>query len=439
MDSRRLGALAALRHDHLMRNALFILLSNATMGAFGFGFWLIGARLFSTSDVGLATTLVTATILISYASLLGFNSTFVRLLPTSVHRDDEISTGLLLTFVSATGLSVLYVVVVPQFVPQLGFVRSSPAYVIGFIATTAFSCVNLLTDAIFIAYRSAHFNMIVDGVVQSGLRMALPVLFVGLGAFGIYAASGIAAFAAVALSVLLLVTRFGYRPRLVVSLDVLRRVLRYSAANYTSNLLAMVPILLLPLLVVHRLGAAPGGYFYIAYQIANLLFAVGMAIGQSLFAEGSQRDASFASLVRRSGIAQLVVVVPGAAVLMASAPWILGIFGAGYRSHATATLVVFAASAPAVALNFWTTSLLRIRDRLAPLIWSNVVYAAVVCGLAAVWVDGGLVWTAVAWLIGNLVSGLYGVAALLRRPAVRPAVLPIVDVDVEVELEGSTS
>src|SRR5690349_1833916 len=86
----------SMRDDHLLRNSVFITLSNASQGAFGFAFWLLGAHFYSANDVGLATTLVTAVILIAYISLLGFNNTFVRYLPSSVERDDEINTGLIL-------------------------------------------------------------------------------------------------------------------------------------------------------------------------------------------------------------------------------------------------------------------------------------------------------------------------------------------------------
>jgi O-antigen/teichoic acid export membrane protein len=416
------AAMGAWRRDHLVRNSIYIVLSNATMGLFGFGFWLIGARLFTTTQVGLATTLVTATILIGYASLLGFNSTLVQSLPRSRCQDEEISSAVVLVFPFAALLSLAYLLVLPEFVPAFAFVRSNPLHVAVFVLGTAFAAVNLLTDSVFIAHRAAQFNLIADGLVQSGLRLLLPVTMVSLGAMGIYYATGIASFVAVLVSLWLMRRYFGHRLQLRASWAVLRGFLRSSAANYVANVLTMVPILVLPLVVVHGLGAPSGGYYYISIQIANLLYSVALAVAQSMLAEGSQHGASFGALARRSGLIQLYVLVPGGVLMALLAPFILLIFGRSYSDNGTTALVVFALSAPIVGLNFWTSSLLRLRGQLGALIGSNLVYTVSMCALAALWVDKGLGWVAGAWLLGNLLSGAFGVAALLRyqQPAHHP-------------------
>ena len=68
----------ALKGDHLVQNSFFIMLSTATMGGLGFLFWVLNAHLFNPAQIGIATTLISAAALISYLSLLGFNSTFIR-------------------------------------------------------------------------------------------------------------------------------------------------------------------------------------------------------------------------------------------------------------------------------------------------------------------------------------------------------------------------
>jgi O-antigen/teichoic acid export membrane protein len=403
-----------LRQDHLVKNAFFIALSNASMGVLGFLFWILAARLFPPGQVGLATTLVSGAVLIAYASQLGFNNTFVRYLPVSSEPDAEISTGLVLVFLSALVIGTVYVVVVPSSVPQLHFLRTNLVEAGLMVVFTAFGAVNLVTDAVFIAYRSAFYNFVVDGVLQSIIRLGAPALLVGLGAFGLFAAFGVASTAAVIASIVLMVAKFSYHPRPVVSLRVVRRVFRFGSANYVAALLTMVPILLLPIIVVRDVGAAAGGYFYLALQMANLLFNASLAACQSLFAEGSNRVGNLRHLAARSVRIQVYLLLPLAVFMAGTGHWILVIFGRSYAAHGTLTLAVLAASTPGVILNYWTSTLLRIRHQLLALIVSNVVLAAVTCGLAAWWVGRGIAWVALAWLIGNLASGIVGGLPLLR-------------------------
>lgn len=404
---------SSLREDHLVRNSAFIVLTNAAMAGFGFVFWLLAARLYPADDVGLATTLVTATILLSYASLLGFNSTLVQRLPTSTRGGEEISGAVALVVPFAAVLALGYVLLLPEAVPEFGFVRAHPWHVLAFVLGTATAAASLLTDAVFIAHRKAEVNLLTDGFVQGGLRVLLPLLLVGLGAMGLYDATAGASTVAVLVSIVIMGRRFGYRlsPRVAPIRG--QGILRLSASNYVANLVTMVPVLMLPLVVVHAHGAAAGGYYYIAIQVANLLYSVALAMAQSTLAEGSHHGASFSTLARRSGVLQVCVLVPGGLVVAAASSLLLGVFGPGYQQHGRMTLVVFALAAPAVGLNYWTSALLRLVGRQAQLVASNVVYTAVTVGAALLWVDRGLPWVALAWLVGNLVSGAYGLAALL--------------------------
>jgi O-antigen/teichoic acid export membrane protein len=409
------GLIEAFKADHLVQNSFYIMLSTATMGLLGFLFWVLNARIFNPSQIGIATTLISATSLISYLSLLGFNSTFIRYLPNSTDRDAEINTGLWLVFIAAVVASGAYVLAIPAFAPKLSFVRYSNLYAVGFVVLTAFSAVNLLTDSVFVAYRAAKYNFFVDGLIQGGAKLALPIAFLGMGAYGIFAASGVAAVAAVVCSLIFMVRAFAFRPELRIRRAIIRRTLSYSAVNYASNVLNIFPLLVLPIIVIDGRGAAQAGYYFVAFQIANLANAVAYAISQSLFAEGSYAGSDLGHLARRSGKLLALIVVPGAAVLALASKWVLLIFGTSYSQRATATLVCFALAVPAVALNNWVASLLRLTKQLSVIVWSNVLYVAVMCSLAVVWVQRGLAWVALAWLLANLVCGAAGGLALLGR------------------------
>lgn len=402
-------ARARWRHDHLLRNSLFLTLSTASQGAFGFVFWLVAAHLYGADEVGVATTLVTATILIAYASLLGFNNAFVHMLPTTASRDEEASTGLTLAAVAAATLAAAYILVAPLLVRQLRPIAGRPLEVIGFVVLVAFSTMNLLTDSVFVAHRAAHLNFAVDGILQSAAKVGLLVTLVGLGAFGVFAATGVAAVAAVVLSVALLGMRFGYRIRPRISLPVVRSVFHYAGATYVADLLMMLPGFVIPIVIVRDLGAAAGGYFYIALQMANALYAVGVAVSQSLFAEASYEDIAAEGSLRRSAKLLILLLVPLAVVLVVGRDVALGIFGADYAANASGALALLALAAPCVAMNHWTATVTRIRLRLRLLVGTNAAFGVLTCVAAAAVGSRGLTWVSGAWLAGNLViAGVRG-------------------------------
>jgi O-antigen/teichoic acid export membrane protein len=411
------GVLRTLRQDLLLQNSLFIMASTATMGALGFAFWVLCARLFDAQAVGVASSLVTAASLISYLALLGFNTTLIAFMPRAAEPDREVSTGLNLVVIVAVAVSLVYVAGAPLFAGELSVLHASALHVIGFVVLTAATAANLLTDSFFLAYRSARFNFLVDGIVQSSVKLAL---LVGVGAFGVFASSGLAAVAATGLSLTLMVRRFHYRYRPVIDLGILRATLGYSASSYVSSLLNLVPQLVLPLVVLRARGGAETGFYYVAFQISMLANGISFAIGQSLFAEGSQRGADLGLLARRTARLNLAVLVPCVGACIVATPYVLAPFGADYVARASGPLIWFALGCPAVALNVWASALLRLRQRMGLLVWSNVAFVVATCGLGLWLAPGGAVGVAVAWLAGNLLAGLIALIGFLTSDRAAP-------------------
>jgi O-antigen/teichoic acid export membrane protein len=406
-----------LRHDGLIQNSFYLLAATATQGVLGMAFWLLCARLFPASQVGEATALISASILLAYLSLLGFNSSLIRYLPKDPRPESWLNNGLVL----CTAVSILlgggYVLVLPSIAPKLTFVRHSPLEAAGFIAFVTMTALVLLTDAVFIARRQAKYNLLVDGVVQGVTKLVLPLVLVGAGAYGIFAATGFAAAFDVVVSLVLIVIVIGYRPRMRLNVGVIRQGIGFSAANYAANLLNLVPTLVLPIAVIDELGTRPAAYYYIAFSIANLMNAIAYSTCQALFAEGSHGDTARRVLVRRSARLLALATVPVGLVVAALAPVLLLVFGEQYSRHATITLIVFSLGVVPVAACTWTMTLLRVTKQLPALMVSGFAYAAVMCVLAVWWARSGLVYVGLAWDIGNVVAALLAGAALWHRRA----------------------
>jgi O-antigen/teichoic acid export membrane protein len=406
---------ARLQADHMVRNSLYLILSSGLQAGLGFMFWVITARLFSTADVGRASSLVSATVVIAYLALLGLNNTFVRYLPTADDRDALITAGTLLVALCGTGIGLLYVLLTPVLAPQLAFVEHRPALAAGFVLLAAACAVNLLTDSIFVAARKAGCNALVDGGVGGVTKVVSGVTLVGTGAYGLFCASAGGPLAACLMSAVLMVTVLGWRPSLRKPFGALRRVLRFSGVNYAGNVLNLLPTLVVPLIVLDRLGAPAAAYYFVAFQVATLLYSGGYALEQAFLAEGSQAEVSWRQLLRRSRHVLMVLTLPACLVLVAAAHWILLVFGARYSQHGTPSLMLLAAAAIPLAANNWLITVLRLSGRLRAIVVSSGVYAVAICGLAWFLAPHGLGALTAAWPIGGLAGAAVAAASIPRR------------------------
>lgn len=406
-------SLKLLYNDTLFRNSVYLMLSTGTMSVFGFVFWLIVAHHYRPDQIGIASTLISSLNFIKYFSLLGFESTFIRFLAKSKHKSEQIDTGLLLVAASAFIASGIYVLLAPHFAPQLGFLHQQFLLAGSFIVIGVATTLNLLTDSIFVAYRSAGYNTLIDGLIGSGFQLLLPVFLISLGAYGIFAAQGAASGVALIGSIIFLVKKFGYRPNLKLSRTVLREVVHYSSINYVASLFNTVPVIVLPIIILNKLGAAAAGYYYLAFMMANLLYTVVYAVAQSFFAEGSFGEQRLLLLAKRAALFMGIIIVPAALLFVAIGPVILDAFGKTYGEHGRRLLILLAAAAPFLAASAIGSIIMRITKRTLALIGINIASAAALCGLTLLWADKGLPWVAGAWLSGQAVAAVITYAVLI--------------------------
>ena len=277
-----------------------------------------------------------------------------------------------------------------------------------------FSAANLLTDSIFIATRTSHFNLTIY-TIQSSLKLLLPIILVSFGGFGVFAAVGIAASLAFLLSTLFASKWLGIRYFASVDKTVVARFWKFSSSNYVANLANMVPILAMPTIVLNRLGAENAGYFYLAFTICSLLYAVAYAVSQSLFAEGSYGDESLSRLFFKAGKLVLGVMIPASGILAIGGRFILYLFNGEYQTQTYPILVVLAIAGPSVGIYVLGTVLLRISGKGVQLIAVNILYATIICLLSAWWAQFGLTGVGWAWFVGNNVAGFFALLQMKQE------------------------
>ncbi|MGY4653620.1 lipopolysaccharide biosynthesis protein [Mycobacterium sp. URHB0021] len=400
--------------DRLVRSSVFLMASSATMALLGFFFWIVVARNFSPEQVGVGTSLISAISLIAYLSLLGLNGTLVRFMATSRARDAQITESLVVVGVVGIVISLVYLMVVPLYAPSLAFVADHPLYALVFLLAGAAAALNLLTDAVFIGARKPEYNLLLDGLVQGLVKLVLPIGLLGLGAYGIFGSVATGYVVVVVLSLLCMRHSLGFRFTFQRS-AITKSQFTYSISTYVSSGLAVLPTLLLPLITLHTLGESQTAYFALAFQIALTLYGVSYAVGEAMFAEGSFDESKLPSLLKRSALLLTAVQLCGVVVLIVSAPLVLRLFGAQYREHALDVLVVLAVGAVAVALHTWADFVLKVVGLMRNLVISGVICVTVTIGMALLFGSRGLTWFGWAWVIGNLVAGLYGGFVVIMR------------------------
>jgi O-antigen/teichoic acid export membrane protein len=413
-------ALTQLRTNHMVRNSMYSLLSTALQAGLGFGFWIIAARLFSVPDVGRATSLITASTFIGFIALFGLNSTLSRYLPTTKHRDLMITVAVVFVGVGGTIIALAYVLAIPLLAPHLRFMDERIPLAVGFVVLTGATTINKLTDYIFIASRRTGINALVDGGIGGVVRLLLLPVLAGSGAYGLYTASAAGFLVVAAVSIVLIGTQLHVRPKFKGAVKELMPLFRFSGANYLGNVFNLAPMLVVTLIVLDRLGTSAAAYYYMAFQIANLLYSGAYAVEENFLAEGAHDEEKLTSLMWRSAKLLAMMALPAAIGGALLAHYIMLVFGHAYAVHGSGALVLLALAAIPIAAQNWLITVLRLTGQLLAITVSNIVYAFGICGLAWFLAPHGLSMIGAAWLGGSflgVVAAIIGVLLGKRRGA----------------------
>ena len=396
----------------MLRNSMYIILNSGAQAVLGFGFWILTARFFDTAAVGRASSLISATSLLSFLGLLGLNTTFIRYLPVAAQRNRLISAGIALVAVCGGVAALIYVFLTPLLAPSVAFVARHAPMAIGFVLLTAATGVNLLTDSIFIAAGKSSYNALVDGVIGGTFRIVLIVVLAGGGAFSIFGASSMGYASAAIVSLLFMVRVLKWRPSLSNFWQVIKPVFRFSGANYVGNVFNLLPSLVVPLILINRDGATMEAYYYVAFQLGAVLYTAAAAVEQAFLAEGASSGGMDKATLVRSLRLLLAFCIPALLGVLLFGHFILAAFGAKYSAHAEGCLIAIASGILPQAALSWFLTVLRLSNRLKAIVWSNGVYGTVVIGLAWVLAPHGLTAVSISWPIGTCAGALVaGIAA----------------------------
>jgi CelD/BcsL family acetyltransferase involved in cellulose biosynthesis len=428
------------RTDSLVRNSLFMMTSTVATGLLGYVFWIVAARVFSSVDVGIASAVISLCSTVALLTSLGPSAMLIERLH-AYERSRAWTSHLIRTCVAtAAATGVVAAVAIPFIAHSTGygsFFGPPGAAVLAVIGAVSWTVVNLYGCA-FIAARRADGLLAVNGLISLlKVLMVVPLCVLGFGARAIVIAWVASSLFGVALGALWLLPRLGLgggRGRHAVqgaaaggpggSVGVARdsQPARTRAA-YTWHLLGQhltgvggqLTPLLLPILVVVRLGVRANAYFYITWMIGSVFFMVSPSISNALFAESVRSGSGLRATVGKAFRVTWFLQLPAIVIMVAGGKLILGIFGHAYASDGFGLLIVLAVSAMPDAVSNVAVTVCRATGRLGYSVAINA--GQLVITLAAAWLlmpRFGLLGVGVGWLGAQLLGAIASVPVFLN-------------------------
>ncbi|HET9078044.1 MAG TPA: hypothetical protein VFN68_14000 [Acidimicrobiales bacterium] len=415
---------AVVTRDPLVRNSVFLMATTVANSLLGFAYWVVAARLFPTSTIGLAAAFIAAFSMAAMIANPAVHSGLTQALPRSGSGPEWsalVNGGLILGTAASVVIGALVGVILPVVSPEFASVTRSGLSFAGFVAGVVGVVAGIIVDYTFVAERSSGVMFVRN--VAFGVAK-IPLLFVALAVSGRHSSTGIwggwvaATLVTIAAAVVVGFPYLGRGYRFVVEGGGrrMRALVRDLAGHHVTNLGCLLPMYVMPVEVVARVSSQANAYFYVTWMLCSLFFMVSPSVASSLFAEGSHDPAAIRRTALRSArITGLLLVAPMAGYLLLGR-FVLGIYGAGYARNGTGLLMVLVASAVPDAVTNLYVSVLRVERRLVESSVLNVGMAVI--AIVGAWLllpPLGIVGAGLAWLIAQSAGTVWTLLWVWRR------------------------
>ncbi|MCE0762138.1 lipopolysaccharide biosynthesis protein [Pseudonocardia kujensis] len=194
-----------------------------------------------------------------------------------------------------------------------------------------------------------------------------------------------------------------------------RGLLSIFLAEYATGAVTVIIPLVLPLLVVARLGTEANAYYALPWLIAESFSVLIWNISSSYVVEASHDRREQWTLMKRTFRLSYLIGGLGVPSLFFLAPWVLSVLGDSYSEQGTWVLryAVLAIPFTIINMNFINTS--RLRNQMGRVVVLEVFTAGLVIGLAVVLMDRmGIGGAGLAFLLAQAVTALVVAVPLVR-------------------------
>jgi O-antigen/teichoic acid export membrane protein len=447
--------LRRVRSDSLIRNSLYLMASTVATAGLGYIFWVLAAHKFTSQEVGISSAVISLCSTVALLTYLGSSALLIERLPAAEHTSEWTSILVRVCLITAAVTAAATAVAVPLLLTshdyRLFFNSALPIF-IAVVGAAAWTLVNLFGAAFIAARRAGRLLSIQTLISTAKVFLVLPLAAAGAGAMGLVDAWVASAALGVGVGAIWLIPKMGlghrpgpnvrrrttvapvFRPRQhrrprhrrILALPSADSVRHWLGQHLTSAGGILIP-LVLPVLVVLRLGVTQNAYFYITEMMGAAFFMVSPSVAQAVFAEGVRAHSDLRSVVTKALRIIAVLLAPPVVIMIVGGKFILGLFGAAYATAGYGLLILLAISAVPDAVSNVAVAVCRVTQRLA---YSTALNLGImVMTLAGAWIlmpPLGITGVGVAWLGAQTIGAIASLPAYaqIRKPVILSA-LPL--------------
>jgi O-antigen/teichoic acid export membrane protein len=424
--------LAATRGEALSMasNSLFLIASKVAAMGIGFLCWLAAARMFSASNVGLASAAVSATTLVAQLALVGIGSSVIGLFPAQRDPARLLDSAISLVWIAAIAAAAVFLVVAAVALGDLAVVARDPRFALCFVAFACAGTVGVLMDQTSTVIRRGDQAMtrnVACGAMTLALVPAALMVSDADRSLAVFAAWTAGALVMVGLGAWQLSRRpleYSFRPRL--TRDLVKPLLLLGIPNHVLTLAERLPGAVLPILVTEMLSPAENAYWYGVWMMGWVVFIIPIQIGITLYAEASHRPDDLRRLAGDALRLSLGLGALAAVVAVAGAGLALSLLGHAYAAAGELPLrIVVVAVLPMTLVEVYY-GVCRATRHLGEAAATGLLSATTALAAAvAVAADHGLVGIAVVWLTVQVVTGMWAAVRLTFLLRHAPVSIPV--------------
>ena len=404
----------SLRVRHVLRLGTLVGAQVVRLGL-GFVFWLLAARFYDISEVGLAASAAAAATLCGLLALLGSGSSIIRLYPT--HRQSPlplVATAAAIVFFSAILVSCAFVALTRIAFSELSVI-STTSFATIFVTLSILNALSWVSDELSIAMKkNVHVlaRAVAFGALTLGTLLFLSLLPGNQGARTLVASLLVGATGSFALAVYQVSGVIG-RSRVPGRRVALAQFLKIGLPNHALTLADATPIVVLPLLVTEVLSPEENAVWYVVAMAAFGVYLIPILAGITLFVEAADpRNDVLTALKLRLKLG-LLLGGSGALLIAALAGELLHVLGEGYAENGTTPLRILLIGIVPVAFSQAYFALSRARGTLLePILLAAGGAATVLLCATILGAMYGLIGVACAWVGVQLIIGLWSACRL---------------------------
>jgi len=403
-----------LSNTFLFKNASYLIATQGVVTILGLLFWVIAARFYPSKEVGLGSALIAAIMLIPILSGLGFETGIVRFLPDEADKSGMVNTCLSITILSSLAIASILIITLPIWSPSLLCIYDNKLLIFTFLLFAVTSALLHMQRGVFQAYRNTKYIFIQDASFSIA-KLILVIFLTAFGAWGIFFASGIGSFIALAISIIFLIRDFNHRLTFTIEREMVKKMFNFSVGNHIGWAIGALPPQILPLMVIGLLGADMTAYFRIAWSVSAIIMTVVGNICASLFIEGSYEEEKLRTNVITASKFIFGFIIPTVIALLIFADKVLLLFGQAYSQNATDLLRLLVIGSIITPIPSVYLTIKRVQKQIKTIIYISLIGTILTLALSYIlMINMGLIGIGIGWLgaqicialiIGGLVMG----------------------------------